>query len=99
VTENNYPSFCEREPTKHHVLLFTEKKSTPAILKSLSKKYIDRLMIGEVRATETILIRMFGIEVFPTLVVLSDWHSFQAERYSGELKADQLWKFLDNYAY
>jgi protein disulfide-isomerase A6 len=99
ITESNYPSFCEREKTKHHVILFTDKKSTPAILKSLSKKYIDRLLIGEVRISETNLIQKFGIDVFPTLVILTDSEQFKAERYQGELKADQLWKFLDNYAY
>jgi protein disulfide-isomerase A6 len=61
VTESNYPTFCEREKTKHHVILFTDKKSTPAILKSLSKKYIDRLLIGEVRTSESNLIQKFGI--------------------------------------
>ena len=41
VTENNWESFIERErATKHKVLLFTEKKTTPTIYKALSKKYL-----------------------------------------------------------
>jgi hypothetical protein len=56
VTDSNYASFCEREKTKHHVILFTDKKTTPAILKSLSKKYLDRLLIGEVRSSESSLV-------------------------------------------
>lgn len=41
VTESNWESFIERErATKHKVLLFTEKKTTPTIYKALSKKYL-----------------------------------------------------------
>ncbi len=41
VTENNWQSFIERErATKHKILLFTEKKTTPTIYKALSKKYL-----------------------------------------------------------
>lgn len=61
VSEQNYDSFCERENKNHHVILFTDKKSTPAILKSLSKKYIKKLLIGEVRSSETNLIQKFNI--------------------------------------
>ena len=59
-----------RDVTKHHVLLFTDKKSTPAIFKALSKKYLDKLVFGEVRATENALLDQFGITEFPTIVVL-----------------------------
>ena len=99
VTESNYESFCEREKTKYHVVFFTDKKATPAIVKSISKKYLDRLSIGEIRSSEATLVQKFGIESFPTLVVLTDTESFKVEKYNGEFKADQLWKFLDNYAY
>jgi hypothetical protein len=56
VTEQNFDSFIQRDSSKHHVLLFTEKKSTPAIIKSLSKKYLNKLLIGEVRIAEAALV-------------------------------------------
>ena len=50
VTDENYDTFVERErTTKHKILLFTEKKTTPTVYKALSKKYLDRLMFGEVK--------------------------------------------------
>jgi hypothetical protein len=53
VSESNYDSFIERDrATKHKILLFTEKKTTPTYYKALSKKYLDRLTFGEVRHTE-----------------------------------------------
>lgn len=50
VSESNYDSFVERDrATKHKILLFTEKKTTPTIYKALSKKYLERLTFGEVK--------------------------------------------------
>lgn len=68
-------------------------------MKSLSKKYLGKLLIGEVRATETALLQQFGISKFPTLLVVTDSENYQGELYPGEHKVDQLTKFLDNYAY
>ena len=49
VTEDNFESFVERDrATKHKILLFTEKKSTPTVYKALSKKYLDRLTFGQI---------------------------------------------------
>ena len=56
VSEDNYLSFTERVHQKNHVLLFTDKKSTPAIMKALSKNYLNKLVMGEIRASEEKLI-------------------------------------------
>lgn len=52
VTFENYDQFVSREPSKYKVLLFTERKTTPPIFKSLSKTYKDKLLFGEVRKTD-----------------------------------------------
>ena len=72
VTEENFEAFTMRDSSKYHLLLFTDKKQTPVILKSLSKKYYNKLQVGEVRSSEASLIRNFGITKFPTLLVLTD---------------------------
>ena len=53
--------------TKHKILLFTDKKSTPTIYKALSKKFLNRLIFGEIKSTEQDLIGKFKIKikVFP----------------------------------
>ena len=56
VSQDNLENFQLRDVSKHHVLLFTDKKSTPAIFKALSKKYLDKLVFGEVRASENALL-------------------------------------------
>jgi len=49
VSNENFESFQNRNPTLYHVILFTDKKSTPAIFKALSKKFLEKLVFGEVR--------------------------------------------------
>ena len=100
VTEENIASFIERDrATKHKILLFTEKKTTPTIFKALSKKYLERLNFGEVKQSEEALIKKFGIKKFPTIVALTDPENFGFEAYEGEMNIDQLTKFMGNYAY
>ena len=52
VTDKNHDDFIEREPLKHTILLFTDKKSTPAVFKALSKKFLNKLVLGEIRTSE-----------------------------------------------
>lgn len=52
ITLDNWLSFMERDSSKGKVILLTDKKSTPALFKSLSKRFFDRLSFGEVRASE-----------------------------------------------
>ena len=63
VTNDNYEtSFVERDrATKNKILLFTDKKSTPAVYKALSKKYKDRLLFGEIRKSDEALCAKFKV--------------------------------------
>ena len=42
----------KRDPAKNKIILFTDKNITPAVLKSLSKKYLKKLLFGEIRNDE-----------------------------------------------
>lgn len=99
VNTDNFDAFIEREPNKHKILHFTEKKSTPTVVKALSKKFRDKLAFGEIRQTETELIKKFNIKKFPTILALTDPDNFTGEVFEGELKVDQLTKFISTYAY
>jgi DnaJ family protein C protein 16 len=56
VNNENFDAFIEREPTKYKILHFTEKKTTPTVIKAMSKKYRDKLAFGEIRQDESELI-------------------------------------------
>ena len=73
VTDESYENFIQRDRmTKHKILLFSEKKTTPTVYKALSKKFLNRLIFGEIRSTEVDLIKKFGLKIkqFPVLVAL-----------------------------
>jgi tRNA(Leu) C34 or U34 (ribose-2'-O)-methylase TrmL len=55
VTSENYDSFVEQDPSKNKILLFTDRKTTAPLFKSLSKTYKDKLLFGEVKKSETSL--------------------------------------------
>ena len=73
VTDQSYDNFIQRERmTKHKILLFTDKKTTPTVYKALSKKFLNRLIFGEIRSTEEDLIENFKIKInkFPVIAAL-----------------------------
>ena len=88
VNSNNIDSFIERDPTKHKIIHFTEKKATPTVIKALSKKYRDKLNFGEIRSDETELIKKFQITKFPSILALTDPEGLTGETYEGEMKVD-----------
>ena len=97
VNEQNLDSFISRDQQKSKALYFTDKKQTPAIMKSFSKKFLDKISIGEVRHTDE-LVKKFGVEKFPQLMIVTDIDTFAGDVYEGELKIDQIQKFLSSHA-
>jgi hypothetical protein len=79
-------------------LYFSDKKQTPASIKAFSKRYLDRLSFGEVRSTDE-LTNSFQITSFPTLLALTDPDEMKGDAYTGEMKVDQIQKFLSGYSY
>lgn len=49
VNKENYENFVQENPQKNKIVLFTDKKYTIALFKSLSKTYKDKLVFGEIR--------------------------------------------------
>lgn len=90
VTVENYQQFIDQDPQKNKILLFSERKSTSPLFKSVSKIYKDKLLFGEVRKhTEQELFDKFKISQTPTLMALTDPYSYQGEIYkTDEIKID-----------
>jgi DnaJ family protein C protein 16 len=59
VTSENYDSFIQRDPQKYKILIFTERRHTAPLFKAISKQYKDKLLIGEVRKSDTELNNKF----------------------------------------
>jgi curved DNA-binding protein CbpA len=99
INKDNYGDFVNDNPTQHKIVLFTQRKTTPPLLKALSKHFKGKLSFGEIRQSETELAQRFGIDKFPTLVVISEPENYKGINYDGPLKRDNLEKFLNQYAY
>jgi len=65
----------------------------------MSKRFRDKLTFGEIRSDEVELIKQFKITKFPTILALTDPEGYSGDVFEGELKVDQLAKFISTYAY
>lgn len=93
MNSENYESFINDDASKNKILLFTDKKKTSPLFKSLSKAFKDRLSFGEIRKSEESgsegLFKKFGVTETPTLMALSDPANFKGELYdTKEMKID-----------
>jgi protein disulfide-isomerase A6 len=76
--------------------MFTDKAKTPALLKSLSLEYKNKLVVGEVKKKNAPkLVEQFGIDMFPALYVIPV--SEPPKGYFGALQMDLIQKFLKPY--
>ena len=99
INKDNFNDFKASHPERYHVLLFTSRKSTPPLFKSLSKDYLNHLSFGEVRQSETELLQIFNVSKFPTLLIMTNLENNEYELFKDEIKYDSIKKFLMNYAY
>lgn len=99
VNDQNYGDFVTENSANHKVLLFTSKKSTPPLLKAISKHFRGKLYFGEVRQSEKELVQRFSVVKFPTLLVISDPENHKGVHYDGAMNRDSIDKFLGQYAY
>jgi protein disulfide-isomerase A6 len=74
-------------------ILFTEKGTTSALLKSIAIDFSGVITIGQARNKETKTVEKFGVEKFPTLVLLPGGDA-PAIVYDGEMKKEAIVKFL-----
>ena len=99
INKDNLNDFITSYPERYHVLLFTSKKTTPPLFKSLSKDYLNHLSFGEVRQTENELIKTFNVDKFPTLMVLTNYETNEVDVFKEDMKYDTIKKFLNKYGY
>ncbi|CAO3625800.1 unnamed protein product [Cunninghamella blakesleeana] len=79
------------------VILFTDKSTTSPMYKALSTDFGNGgLLMGEVRKSESAVLNEFGIDQFPTLIVIPPGKSSIV--YDGKLKFQPLYDHLSTFA-
>lgn len=97
VNSKNIDGYFEEAPDQAKIILFTNKKSTPPLLKALSKEFKGKVILGEVRSTESELVSKYNIKEFPTIIGLNE--QAEKERYTGEYKRDKLERWIREFMY
>lgn len=79
------------------MLLFSNKATTSALYKALSTEFgDDRMLVGEVKKAEKDIVKAFGIKSYPTLLILTPTDG--VVQYTGKMKREPLYEFLEQYA-
>ncbi|KAI5923955.1 thioredoxin-domain-containing protein [Camillea tinctor] len=93
VGDKDIDAFLADRNETAKALLFTEKGTTSALLRSLAIDFLDVISFAQVRNKESKANDMFGIETYPTLVLLPGGDK-EGLVYEGEMKKDAMVKFL-----
>ncbi|KAH8681817.1 hypothetical protein BX600DRAFT_429729 [Xylariales sp. PMI_506] len=93
VTDSNADEWLAKDNETAKAILFTEKGTTSALLRSVAIDFLDVIKIGQVRSKETKLVDTFGIDDFPSLVLLPGGDK-PGVLYDGEMKKEAMVKFL-----
>ena len=93
IEDKSLDKFLNDKNETAKAILFTEKGTTSALLKSLAIDFSDVITIGQVRNKETKAVETFGISKFPTFILLPGGDA-PGIVYDGEMKKEALVKFL-----
>lgn len=94
VSDANLEEWLEdRTGSEAKVLLFTEKGTTSALLRSLAIDFLGSVGVGQVRSKETKAVEKFGVKKFPTVVLIAG-EGQEAKTYDGEMKKKPLVDFI-----
>ncbi|KAL7944217.1 hypothetical protein V8C42DRAFT_326183 [Trichoderma barbatum] len=97
LTDKEIDSFLEKEEEKPKAILFTEKGTTSALLRSIAIDFLDVVSVGQVRDKETATVEKFGISSFPSFVLIPG-SGKEPITYGGELNKKDMVAFLKQVA-
>ncbi|KAI1177279.1 thioredoxin-domain-containing protein [Nemania sp. FL0916] len=93
VTDKDIEKFLSTKNETAKAILFTEKGTTSALLRSLAIDFLDVISFAQVRDKESDTIGLFNIESYPTLVLLPGGDQ-DGLVYKGDMKRPAMLKFL-----
>ncbi|KAF4582761.1 PDI protein A prpA [Ophiocordyceps camponoti-floridani] len=92
LSDKDLDKFLARDKPKF--ILFTNKGTTSALLRSIAIDFLDQVVVGQIRDRETEAVEKYGIEKFPTFVLFPGKDSSGPIKYDGEVKKNKLVEFL-----
>jgi protein disulfide-isomerase A6 len=99
VADKDLEAFLDENKDTAKAILFTEKGTTSALLKAVAIDFLGSIKVAQIRNKEAASVELFGIEKFPTLILLpAGTEETKGVVYDGELKKDAIVKFLSQIA-
>lgn len=93
MTDNSLTAWLDEKNGTAKAILFTDKSTVSALLRSLAIDYLGVVNVGQVRNKEATSVETFGIDKFPTFVLLPGGDAAPVV-YDGELKKEPMSEFL-----
>lgn len=97
LTSSNINTFLDSKPGKPKVVLFTERKTAPFLLKAISHAFYDTMHVGMISNSETALVKRFKVTEFPSLILIRK-KSEKPLFYKGALHFNNIFDFLNPYS-
>ncbi|KRX05654.1 Thioredoxin-like fold [Pseudocohnilembus persalinus] len=98
ITNTNIEAFLSENPSVPKVLLFTNaQKGIPLMYRGLSVQFEGKQQYGLVRSSDDILVSRYRIKDFPSIILIRNGEK-KWETYSGEIKFDNIFKWLNIYS-
>lgn len=96
LKDSDYESWLE-ESDGPKAILFSNKGTTSALLKSIAVDFLGAISVAQIRDKEREAVDVFGIEKFPTLVLLPG-DGKDPVQFDGEMKKEAMVTFLSQAA-
>ncbi|TPX18475.1 uncharacterized protein E0L32_011588 [Thyridium curvatum] len=97
VADKDLDAFLDEDKEKPKAILFTEKGTTSALLKSIAIDFLGAIEVAQIRNKESKAVEKFAIDKFPTLVLVPGGDKENVV-YDGEMKKAAMVKFLSQAA-
>ncbi|KAE8376730.1 hypothetical protein BDV26DRAFT_265084 [Aspergillus bertholletiae] len=97
VTDKDLDKWLSEDQEAPKAILFTEKGTTSALIRALAIDFLGSIKVAQIRSKESDAVERFGVEDFPTLVLLPGGEQEHIV-YDGELKKKPMVEFLSQVA-
>ena len=97
ITDKGLSAFLESDNATSKAILFSDKGTTSALIKVLATEYLGNMNFAQVRNKESAAVKMFGINEYPTLIVLPGYTKSPV-KFDGLYQKAAMKEFLSEYA-
>ncbi|MCJ1334794.1 hypothetical protein MMC09_000059 [Bachmanniomyces sp. S44760] len=96
VSDKGLDNWLAESNSTAKAILFSEKGTTSALIKVLASEFIETMPFAQMRNKDTTAVKVFGIESYPTLIVLPGGTE-PRQVYTGDMAKQPMLAFLSEF--